>query len=186
MTSAALVLAFLLFIFSASAWPFSGTSVLQDLAEATDSSVTAARYHATYFPPGCILERVTFRQQTFRLITIQKLIVQGSYLGILRRGRSPHRGHSCTRVHSGLRQQAEPASATFENHRRRIGGQPNLYRVRIEQGLISVVETLSRFSASSIWDIMLCSTYSRGEESAVKLICNPVNFQRRLWGSGGE
>jgi hypothetical protein len=78
-------LAFLLFVLPASAWPFSKNSVLRDLAEATDSSVTAARYHTTYFPPGCILVGVEFRHQKFRLITIQKLIVAGSYLGILRR-----------------------------------------------------------------------------------------------------
>jgi hypothetical protein len=82
---AVLVLVVFLFIFSASAWPFSEHSVLQDLAEAADSSVTATRYHATYFPPGCILEGVEFRHQKFRLITIQKLIIEGSYLGILRR-----------------------------------------------------------------------------------------------------
>src|SRR5215471_13007215 len=82
---AALLSAFLLFVISARVWPFSRNSVLQDLAEATGSSVTTTRYHATYFPPGCILEGVDFRHQQFRLITIQKLIVQGSYLGILRR-----------------------------------------------------------------------------------------------------
>jgi AsmA-like C-terminal region len=82
---AGMVLVVFLSIFSASAWPFSEHAVLQDLAEAADSSVTATRYHATYFPPGCILEGVEFRHQKFRLITIQKLIVKGSYLGILRR-----------------------------------------------------------------------------------------------------
>jgi hypothetical protein len=82
---AALVLAFLLFILFVRTWPFSKSSVLQDLAEATDSSVTAARYRATYFPPRCILEGVEFQHQKVRLITIQKLIVQGGYLAILRR-----------------------------------------------------------------------------------------------------
>ena len=82
---AALFSAILLFTIWARVWPFSRNSVLQDLAEATGSSVTATRYHATYFPPGCILEGVDFRHQQFRLITIQKLIVRGSYLGILRR-----------------------------------------------------------------------------------------------------
>jgi hypothetical protein len=81
----ALVLACALFIFFGRTWPFSRSSVLKDLADATDSSVTATRYHATYFPPGCILEGIEFQHQKFKLITLQKLIVQGSYLGILRR-----------------------------------------------------------------------------------------------------
>lgn len=69
-------------------WPFSQESVLQDLKEASDSTVTARSSRQTYFPsPGCILENVEFRhgKQQFTLITIDKLIIQGSYNGILRR-----------------------------------------------------------------------------------------------------
>jgi hypothetical protein len=69
-------------------WPFSETAVQEDLAQAADSSVTIRSYHPTYFPsPGCILEGIEFRHgaNNFKLITITKLVVEGSYLGILRR-----------------------------------------------------------------------------------------------------
>lgn len=67
-------------------WPFSEEAVLEDLKEASDSQVTVAKYHPTYFPPGCILDHVEFHHGTdhFKLITIEKLTVDGSYLGILR------------------------------------------------------------------------------------------------------
>ncbi len=67
-------------------WPFSERAVREDLAEAADSSVTIRSYHPTYFPsPGCILEGIEFRHGTnqFRLITIDKLIIEGSFSGIL-------------------------------------------------------------------------------------------------------
>jgi hypothetical protein len=67
-------------------WPFSEKSVQQDLAEAADSSVTIRSYHPTYLPsPGCVLEGIEFRHgaNQFRLITIDKLIIEGSYSGIL-------------------------------------------------------------------------------------------------------
>lgn len=66
-------------------WPFSEDAVRQDLAEASDSTVTIRSYHPTYFPPGCTLEGVEFRhgRNQFKLITINRLVVEGSYLGIL-------------------------------------------------------------------------------------------------------
>src|SRR3954447_11453868 len=69
-------------------WPFAEKAVQQDLAEASDSTVTIRGYHPTYFPsPGCVLEGVEFRHGAdhFRLITIDKLIIEGSYSGILTR-----------------------------------------------------------------------------------------------------
>ena len=67
-------------------WPFSENAVREDLAEASDSTVTIRRYHPTYFPPGCTLEGVEFRHgnNNFKLITITKLVVEGSYFGIFR------------------------------------------------------------------------------------------------------
>lgn len=65
-------------------WPFTQKSVLQDLGEASDSKVAAESYHATFLPPGCVLEGVSFRHQGSEFIAIPKLIVAGSYLGILR------------------------------------------------------------------------------------------------------
>ena len=67
-------------------WPFSEKAVQEDLAEAADSSVTIRSYHPTYFPsPGCILEGIEFRHgaNQLRLITIDKLIIEASYSGIL-------------------------------------------------------------------------------------------------------
>jgi hypothetical protein len=68
------------------AWPFSEKAVVQDLKEASDSSVTIRGFHSTYFPfPGCTLEgiEITHGDRKFKLITIDKLLVQGTYPGIL-------------------------------------------------------------------------------------------------------
>jgi len=74
-------------VFAAKYWPFSEEEVRQDLAQASDSTVTIRGYYPTHFPPGCILEGVEFHHGStqFTLITIEKLVVQGSYAGILRR-----------------------------------------------------------------------------------------------------
>lgn len=77
----------LLAVLSAKYWPFAEKEVREDLAEATDSTVSVRTYHPTYFPPGCTLEGVEFHHgsRQFKLITIDKLVVEGSYAGILRR-----------------------------------------------------------------------------------------------------
>ncbi len=68
-------------------WPFAEAPVLQNLHEASDSQVTARRFHETYFPsPGCVLEGVVFRHGSpgaQPLIAIDKLTIQGSYSGLL-------------------------------------------------------------------------------------------------------
>ena len=69
-------------------WPFTENAVVRDLAEASDSEVTIRSARRTYFPsPGCILEGVEFRhgRERWKLITIEKLTVEGSYAGILTR-----------------------------------------------------------------------------------------------------
>lgn len=80
------ILVCLAVVFYVKYWPFSQKAVLEDLQEVSDSTVTAQNYHPTYFPPGCILEGIEFRHgaKQFKIITIDKLIVKGSYLGILR------------------------------------------------------------------------------------------------------
>ena len=68
-------------------WPFSKKSVLEDLTEASDSTVTIQSYHPTYLPvPGCVLYGVEFRhgKDKRELVTIQKLRIVGSYTGVLR------------------------------------------------------------------------------------------------------
>lgn len=68
-------------------WPFSEQSILEDLAKASDSQVSARGFRRTYFPsPGCVLEGLTFRHgpDDFALITIKRVTIVGSYFGILR------------------------------------------------------------------------------------------------------
>jgi hypothetical protein len=67
--------------------PFSEAAILQDLHEVGDSEVTARAFHQKLFPyPGCVLEGVVFRHGSHQikpLITIERLTIQGSYLGLL-------------------------------------------------------------------------------------------------------
>lgn len=66
-------------------WPFTESAVVQDLSEASDSTVTIRSSRRTYFPvPGCILEGVEFHHgaKNWTLITIDRLTIEGSYLGI--------------------------------------------------------------------------------------------------------
>src|SRR5712664_2090252 len=69
--------------------PFARGPIMQDLAEASDSSVTSRSFHRTYFPfPGCVVEGLTFRHGQAAgapLITIEKLTIRGSYTGVLTR-----------------------------------------------------------------------------------------------------
>jgi len=68
-------------------WPFSQDQVLQNLREASDSQVQIRSFRRTFFPtPGCILEGVTFHHtpgEARPLITIDKMIVEGNYVGLL-------------------------------------------------------------------------------------------------------
>ena len=69
--------------------PFARGPVTQDLAEASDSTVTSRSFHRTYFPfPGCVVEGLTFRHGQAAgapLLTIEKLTIRGSYFGVLTR-----------------------------------------------------------------------------------------------------
>src|SRR5579862_113027 len=82
----AAVLVVALIILYIKVWPFSRNAVVEDLVEASGSAVTIHGYHPTYFPPGCILEQVEFQNgpRHVTIISIQRLIVEGSYIGILR------------------------------------------------------------------------------------------------------
>jgi len=69
-------------------WPFDQRSVMQDLQEASDSQVRVQTFHTSFFPsPGCTLENVVFFHGSAAkpLVTIERLTIQGSYLGILAR-----------------------------------------------------------------------------------------------------
>lgn len=66
---------------------FSEKAVIQNLSEASGSTVTVRGYRRTQFPsPGCVLEGVEFRQggNRFTIISIDRLVIKGTYLGILR------------------------------------------------------------------------------------------------------
>src|SRR6202051_587875 len=68
-------------------WPFSRNSVLQDMREASDSQVQVRAFHRIYFPfPGCVLEGLVFNhdpREPAPLLTIDKVTIRGSYLGLL-------------------------------------------------------------------------------------------------------
>lgn len=67
-------------------WPFEQSKIVNQLSEASDSQVTVRNFRQTYFPPGCILDDVEFHHGNIKspLITMQKLVVKGSYSGMLR------------------------------------------------------------------------------------------------------
>jgi len=68
-------------------WPFEQGPVLQDLAEVSDSIIAIRSFHRTYFPaPGCVIDGLVFHHGEAGarpLITIARLTIRGSYLGIL-------------------------------------------------------------------------------------------------------
>ncbi len=71
-------------------WPFRLDTVTKELADESDSKVTAGSFHATYFPhPGCVLEQVIFQHNpkggTPPLITVKRLTIRGTFSGIFAR-----------------------------------------------------------------------------------------------------
>ena len=81
----AAALCVLLFV-SVGLWPFQRKPVVQDLEKASDSKLSLRAFHRTYFPfPGCVLEGLEFNHGSNTskpLITIERLTIRGSYLGI--------------------------------------------------------------------------------------------------------
>ncbi len=74
---------FLLVVF----WPFRLDTVIRELADESDSKVTAGSFQATYFPhPGCVLEKVIFqhnpRNGSPPLITVKRITIRGTFTGI--------------------------------------------------------------------------------------------------------
>lgn len=71
-------------------WPFRLDAVTKELADESDSKVTAGSFQATYFPhPGCVLEQVIFqhnpKQGTSPLITVDRITIRGTFTGIFAR-----------------------------------------------------------------------------------------------------
>ncbi len=82
-----LLLAIFLLVFW---WPFRLDTVTKELADESDSEVTAGSFRATYFPhPGCVLERVIFQHNPRGgappLITINRITIRGTFTGIFAR-----------------------------------------------------------------------------------------------------
>jgi hypothetical protein len=67
-------------------WPFTRDTIVRALHEEFSSTVELKTFHATYFTPGCVAEGVTLRRNSDRnappIATIEKLTIQGSYLGL--------------------------------------------------------------------------------------------------------
>jgi hypothetical protein len=74
-------------VFVAVNWPFKKQAVIDALQESSALTVRIDHFYRTYFPPGCVGERITFlhgkKKDQPPLIEIQKLTIQGSYLRIL-------------------------------------------------------------------------------------------------------
>lgn len=84
----AIVYAILLIIY----WPFTESALIGILQERSVRSVTIAHFYKTYWPPGCVAEGISFLHRKHKskvpLITIQKLIIKGSYGRLLMVNRS--------------------------------------------------------------------------------------------------
>ena len=69
-------------------WPFTQQAVAKTLEDRFARQVVIKKFQKTYFPPGCIAECVSFlhrkRKDLPPLITISKLVVKGSYAGLIR------------------------------------------------------------------------------------------------------
>jgi hypothetical protein len=67
-------------------WPFTEHAVIKALQERFSSAVEIKRFRGTYLTPGCIAEGITFHLNNDRsappLATIEKLTIQGSYIGL--------------------------------------------------------------------------------------------------------
>ena len=80
--------AILAFILIALHWPFTEAAVIKSLQQASSSKVEVGKFRSTYFPhPGCVAAGVIFRRElnanTPPLVTVQRLTIQGSYLGLV-------------------------------------------------------------------------------------------------------
>jgi hypothetical protein len=69
-------------------WPYTQTAVTSALQDRFARTVQIRSFRKTYFPPGCVAEGVSFlhrhRKDLPPLITVQTLVIRGSYNGLLR------------------------------------------------------------------------------------------------------
>ena len=80
-------------------WPFTKQALIDVLQERSARSVTIGHFRTTYFPPGCVAEQISFLHRKHKnkppLITIEKILVEGSYWGMI----SPHKHLPAVRVY---------------------------------------------------------------------------------------
>jgi hypothetical protein len=69
-------------------WPFTQQAVTKALQDRFARTVQIRGFRKTYLPPGCVAEGVSFlhrkRTDLPPLITVQTLIIRGSYNGLFR------------------------------------------------------------------------------------------------------
>lgn len=68
-------------------WPFEEQSLINVLQEASLRTVTIGAFHKTFFPPGCVAERVQFEHREHKnnppIIDIQTLTIRANYWGLI-------------------------------------------------------------------------------------------------------
>jgi hypothetical protein len=73
------------FVLLAIHWPFTEKAITRALEAASGRPVQIRTFSKTYFPPGCIAEGIRFLRRKHPadspIITVEKLVVQGSILG---------------------------------------------------------------------------------------------------------
>lgn len=83
-----IVVAAIVAIVLACKWPYTQQAVTTALQDRFAPTVQIRSFRKTYFPPGCVAEGVSFQHRQRKdlppLITVQTLIVRGSYNGLLR------------------------------------------------------------------------------------------------------
>jgi hypothetical protein len=86
--SSLIVIAGIMLIVLACKWPFTQQAVTKALQDRFARTVQIRSFRKTYFPPGCVAEGVSFQHRQRKdlppLITVQTLIIRGSYNGLLR------------------------------------------------------------------------------------------------------
>ena len=83
-----MVIAAIVMIVLACKWPYTQKAVTKALQDRFARTVQIRSFRKTYFPPGCVAEGVSFlhrkRKDLPPLITVQTLIIRGSYNGLFR------------------------------------------------------------------------------------------------------
>src|SRR5271157_5459607 len=84
-----IVIAAIVVIVLACKWPYTQPAVTKALQDRFARTVQIRSFRKTYFPPGCVAEGVSFlhrkRKDLPALITVQTLIIRGSYNGLFRK-----------------------------------------------------------------------------------------------------